>query len=145
MRDLLNWLLFQLLIANSAAHAKNISFFVGPAGIDVAPAYDLVCLDIYGDRYERDLAMAIGDTFGTDDINAFQLAEMCEDCKLPQRQVAKTFITLCQRMLLKLAEVALPADLTAEERGFASTMTAMIKERTLVYLDHAEKLAKVVL
>jgi serine/threonine-protein kinase HipA len=145
MRDLLNWLLFQLLIANSDAHAKNISFFVGPAGIDVAPAYDLVCLDIYGDRYERDLAMAIGDTFGTDDINAFQLAEMCEDCKLPQRQVAKTFITLCQRMLLKLAEVALPADLTAEERGFASTMTAMIKERTLVYLDHAEKLAKVVL
>jgi serine/threonine-protein kinase HipA len=57
---LLNWVLFQLLIGT---HGKNISFFVGPGGIVMAPAYDLLCLDMYAGTYDRDLAMAVGDVF----------------------------------------------------------------------------------
>jgi len=63
MRDMLNWVLFQLLIGNSDAHGKNISFFVGPAGIDMAPAYDLINLDMYAAEYDHDFSMPIGAAF----------------------------------------------------------------------------------
>jgi serine/threonine-protein kinase HipA len=46
---LLRWLVFDYLIGNSDAHAKNIAFLVAPAGIDLAPFYDLVCVKAYGD------------------------------------------------------------------------------------------------
>jgi serine/threonine protein kinase HipA of HipAB toxin-antitoxin module len=44
-RDRLNlprWSLFQVLIGNTDAHAKNLSFYFGPQGLVLAPAYDLV-------------------------------------------------------------------------------------------------------
>lgn len=40
--SLYRWLVFNLLIANTDNHLKNLSFLVSPEGIDLAPAYDLV-------------------------------------------------------------------------------------------------------
>jgi serine/threonine-protein kinase HipA len=55
---LLRWLVFNYLIGNSDAHAKNVSFLVAADGIDLAPFYDLLCVKVYGDET---MAMAIGD------------------------------------------------------------------------------------
>lgn len=145
LRDMLNWVLFQLLIGNSDAHGKNISFFVGPDGIDLAPAYDLVCLDMYGDRYDRDLAMAISDTFNPDDIMPYQLAEMCEDCKLPQRQVARSLTTLCQNLLGQLDHLDLSDILTEDELGFAAALVEKIRANASKYLKFARELPRIVL
>jgi len=144
IRDLVNWVLFQLLIGNSDAHAKNISFFVGPGGIDVAPAYDLLCLDMYGDKYDRELAMAIGDTFDPDEIQAYQLAEMCDVCRLPQRQVARALLTLCNKMLQQLADMKSLPGLTAEELEFAAALNDTVSARTLRYRDYARKMPNIV-
>ncbi|UUZ78198.1 HipA domain-containing protein [Polaromonas sp. P1(28)-13] len=65
---LLNWVLFNYLIGNSDAHAKNISFLINPLrqthralelemGMSVAPLYDLVCGAVYG---YHDMAQTIG-------------------------------------------------------------------------------------
>lgn len=143
MRDLLNWELFQLLIGNSDAHGKNISFFVAPEGIDPAPAYDLICLDIYGDIYDRDLAMAVGDTFNPDDIQSYQLAEMCEACGVPQRQVARTLTTLCLAVLQQLEMMDLRSRLTPDETDFVSELTVRIRANTERYLALAAKLPQV--
>ena len=77
IRDILNWSLFQLLIGNSDAHGKNISFFVNKAGIDVAPGYDLMNIDMYGDEFDRDLAMAIGEEFVVEKIMPYEMADFC--------------------------------------------------------------------
>lgn len=143
LRDIVNWVLFQLLIGNSDAHAKNISFFVGPAGIDVAPAYDLICLDMYGEKFDHDLAIAIGDTFDPNEIQAYQLAEMCEACKLPKRQVARALLSLCQKLLQQLTKMNFPLGFTDEEREFASKLIDAIRERTLKYQEYAQKIPKV--
>lgn len=45
-------------LGNSDAHGKNISFFVSSGGLDPAPLYDLVCVNVYGDAYVQDMAMA---------------------------------------------------------------------------------------
>lgn len=128
-RDLLNWSLFQLLIGNNDAHGKNISFFVARNGIDVAPAYDLVNVEIYGDEYDRDLAMAIGDTFALEEIHAYQLAEMCDECGLPQRQVATSLKTLCSSLIKAIETFNHRQHLIGDELDFAERVLADIKAR----------------
>jgi serine/threonine-protein kinase HipA len=41
---LFRWTLFNILIANSDAHLKNISLMAGPTGYDLAPHYDLLSI-----------------------------------------------------------------------------------------------------
>jgi len=143
MRDLLRWALFQLLIGNNDAHGKNISFFVGPKGIDVAPAYDLLNIEIYGEDYDRDLAMAIGDTFRSGDIFAYQLAEMCEDCHLSQRQVALTLKALGMSVLGAVDSLPAGLALTEEEGMFVERLIGQIKETTARFLELAKELPQI--
>ncbi len=140
IRDILSWALFQLLIGNSDAHAKNISFFVGNEGIVLAPAYDLVCLDVCGGQYDRDIAMAIGDVFDPDDIQTWQLAEMCFECKLPQRQTARMLDSLCKNMLRSLREISLPEILTPAEEEFARNLIQVITDKVHRYQEYAKQL-----
>jgi serine/threonine-protein kinase HipA len=55
--QMLQWLLFNYLIGNSDAHAKNLSFLVDAKGMRVAPLYDLVCGSVYG---YNDMAQSVG-------------------------------------------------------------------------------------
>ena len=143
IRDLLHWGLFQLLIGNSDAHGKNISFYVGRNGIDVAPAYDLVNVEIYGDQYDRDLAMAVGDTFEFDAIHAYQLADMCDECGLPQRQVAKTLQALCNSMIKAVDIIDLSSVLTDKEHAFGQGLLGAIKSNCQRFWENAKELPDV--
>ncbi len=140
IRDLVHWVLFQLLIGNSDAHGKNISFYVGPKGIDVAPAYDLLNVTIYGDQYDQDLAMAIGDTFSLEAIHAYQLAEMCDECGLPRRQVATALLTLGHSLVNAVDTLELSGILTDEEQGFARDLLGAIKTHCQRFLARAKEL-----
>ncbi len=144
MRDMLNWVLFQILIGNSDAHGKNISFFVGPAGIDMAPAYDLLNLDMYAAEYDRDFSMAIGDAFAPEDISSWELAEMCERCGLQKRLVAKTLTTMSEKLLKAMDEVDLSLLLPGDETGFAGELFDTIRKNVERYLPYAKQLPKIV-
>ncbi len=45
--NLFRWVVFNILVGNSDAHLKNVSFMVGPAGIELAPFYDLLSTAVY--------------------------------------------------------------------------------------------------
>lgn len=143
MRDMLNWVLFQLLIGNSDAHGKNISFFVGPGGIDMAPAYDLLNLGMYAAEYDRDFSMAIGDAFAPEDISPWELAEMCERCGLQKRLVAKTLATMSEKLLKAMDEVSLSGLLSGEETEFAGELLDKVRKNVERYLPYAKQLPKI--
>lgn len=142
MRDMLNWVLFQLLIGNSDAHGKNISFFVGPAGIDMAPAYDLLNLDMYAE-YDRDFSLSIGDAFAPEDVSAWELAEMCARCGLQQRLVAKTLTTMSEKLLKAMDKVDLSPLLPGDETGFTGELFNRIRKNVERYLPYAKQLPKI--
>lgn len=143
IRDLLNWTLFQLLIGNSDAHGKNISFFVGKAGIDVAPSYDLLNIDIYGDEFERDMAMAIGDEFSAEKVMPYDLAEFCDACNLPPRQVATSLKNLCTAALERMGSLPLGDDWRGEEMDFARELMEKLKGNAVRLLEIARELPHV--
>jgi serine/threonine-protein kinase HipA len=79
-KDLLSvqrWVMFNFLIGNSDAHAKNISVMVTPLGYALAPFYDLLCVQAYGDN---DLALFIGDESTYKAIGAHSWEAFCDDC-----------------------------------------------------------------
>jgi serine/threonine-protein kinase HipA len=59
IRRLLNWVIFNYLIANADAQAKNISLLLLNDGPRLAPFYDLMCTKVYDGLTDR-LAMKIG-------------------------------------------------------------------------------------
>lgn len=100
--QLLNWCLFNILICNFDAHGKNISFYVDSKGLSLAPFYDLVNIELYPE-YEHELAMAIGDEFDINSINAYQLADFAETCQLSRSLVTNKFNNILQRLNKALA------------------------------------------
>lgn len=56
---LLKWVIFNVLIGNADAHAKNLAVLLAPPGPRLAPFYDLICTRVYENLSDR-LAMKIG-------------------------------------------------------------------------------------
>jgi serine/threonine-protein kinase HipA len=56
---LLRWAIFNFLIGNADAHAKNLAMIFTDRGPRLAPFYDLICTQVYPDLAEK-LAMRIG-------------------------------------------------------------------------------------
>ncbi|HEX2543444.1 MAG TPA: HipA domain-containing protein [Ramlibacter sp.] len=108
--NLLRWAIFQVLIGNSDAHGKNVSFFCDHQGIRLAPAYDLVCVDALDAGLPKTLAMAIGDAFAQEDLNPYEWAHFAHLCRLPFRLVARELEVLA-------AKVDAALDSLAEEMG----------------------------
>jgi serine/threonine-protein kinase HipA len=105
------WVIFQVLIANTDAHAKNVSFYSDHQGLMLAPTYDLASTLAFGAaNLDHTLAMAIGDNFNIDAIEAYDWAQMAHENRLQPR--------LVQRELQRLATL-LPTLLPAVRERLA--------------------------
>lgn len=111
--DLLRWVIFQVLIGNTDAHGKNVSFHCGVDGLRLAPAYDLVCIPaLLDDRLNHSYAMAVGDAFTESEITPFEWAGFAKSCGLSRSLVSSQLKRMAARVLDELrsaAEAALGA------------------------------------
>jgi serine/threonine-protein kinase HipA len=102
---LLRWAIFQVLIGNTDAHGKNVSFFCDERGLRLAPAYDLVCMEAldagFGDAY----AMAYGDAFSEGELSPYEWGHFAYLCKLPFRLVAHELDTLAGKVLAAMDDL----------------------------------------
>lgn len=104
---LLRWTIFQSLIQNFDAHAKNISFFWDRRGLRVAPAYDLVSIGINPeDWFPQTFAMAFGDAFTMKDLIPYEWAHMAHLCDIKPRQLANEIIKMATAIEREAAGVA---------------------------------------
>ena len=111
---LLNWFLFNFLIGNSDAHAKNISFLVDPLrrvqkghelerGMSVAPLYDLVCGAMYG---YHDMAQTIGGESNFAVLEQTHWVQFAKDCAVPPVLLERLAAGLLKRMKQVLPRIA---------------------------------------
>lgn len=137
--DLLDWTLFHLVIGNSDAHAKNLSFFVDRNGISVAPIYDALCIVMH-EGYEHDLAMSLGDEFGINAIRAYQLRDFAETVGLAPKLVQKRLLDMGKKIRNALVDRGMPSpiDATSQENAFL----VLLQETILDRLDKLEKSAR---
>lgn len=104
-RDLLElqrWVMFNYLIGNSDAHAKNMSVLIDDAGYRLAPFYDLLCVQAYGDNR---LALFIGDEEEFGAVGAHSWEAFCKDCGFRYEQTMTEFRKMATAVVKAWAKV----------------------------------------
>lgn len=114
LRELLNAIIFNLLIGNNDAHAKNYSLLYGRSGkVRLAPLYDLVCT-VHYPEIENKLAMKIGGEANPDLICPKEFEAFAKDAGLAAAATKRSVSDLAALVLEKSAEIEQP-DETAEK------------------------------
>lgn len=138
--NLYRWTIFNVLIGNNDAHMKNISFFVGPAGISLAPFYDLVSTAVYSTReydprgpYWPDipLAMPIGHARYFAELTRGDIVEFGVQLGLREASAAETLslqISLLNHGLPAIAESYLRKATPGEQRIINAIVAIPIRE-----------------
>lgn len=126
--QLQRWVMFNYLIGNADAHAKNISVLVDDKGYRLAPMYDLLCVKAYGDDQ---LALYIGDEETFDAVGAHSWEALCQDCgfRLPEtlkgfRKLAQDLLPAWRKVLARLQQDTRP---TQSESALLERMTQVLE------------------
>lgn len=120
------WVMFNYLIGNSDAHAKNISVLIDGKGYRIAPFYDLLCERVY---IVRGLALFIGDEEVFDAVGRHSWEAFCKDCDFGLSGFLKEFRNMADKLLPAwrkvCAEIEKKNTPTAAEKMLLERMTTV--------------------
>jgi serine/threonine-protein kinase HipA len=95
--SLLKWALFNFLIGNADAHAKNLSFLYAGGTIRLAPFYDLLSTAVY-ERLNNKFAMKMGGQKDPRYLMASHLARFAAEIGIEPRTVRAQLLELCRKV-----------------------------------------------
>lgn len=126
-QQMLRWFIFNYLTGNSDAHAKNIAFMVSPQGLQLAPAYDLLNVRVYGPDYDY-MAMTIGEEVRYQWVQETQWNKLADSIALPRPTLRKIRSELARAMPLAARSLLKAPDWLQDEREFIEKVVASIEE-----------------
>lgn len=136
-QQILDWALFNLLIFNYDAHGKNITFFVGPQGLSLAPFYDLVNVKMYPE-FEQEMAMGLGDDFDGTTVNAYQLADFADTCQISRAVLTRRLKLITNKLISALQKDISLIVCNNEENSYMKRYQALVMERCNHLLSQAD-------
>ena len=141
--QLLDWAIYTLIIGNSDAHGKNISFFVSQSGVNVAPYYDMLSI-IMHEGVDHELAMAYGDVFDINGILGYPLREFAEQTRINPKLVSTRIKIMCNKVNKSLVSHQIDLSLlSSKEEKFINNLHLLISQRTERLLLSCEEMLKV--
>jgi len=132
----IKWSLFNFLIGNCDAHAKNLSvLYNSDDTVSLSPVYDLICSTIYdgrfGSKLNRSMAMKIGTHENIDKINTDDMKIFAGEVHIRYQQVK----SIGNEIIEKLPDALKSAVIEAEIAGFKNSK--MLAER--IYNDSLKR------
>jgi serine/threonine-protein kinase HipA len=100
---LLDMVVFNVLVCNTDAHAKNYAVMIRGNGAALAPLYDVMCGEVW-QNVTKNLAQKIGAAARGEQLTGRHWQQLAHDCALNPRQVLDRVSTLAQ-----LARAEVPA------------------------------------
>ncbi len=88
---------FNFLVGNADAHAKNISLMHSEEGVHLAPLYDVVSTAAYPEL-DTTLSLSIGDELDPDLITSIHFADLAADFNLNENSFVRVRRDLVQRV-----------------------------------------------
>jgi serine/threonine-protein kinase HipA len=135
---IVRWALFNMLIGNSDAHAKNLSFFQLRLGIMPAPAYDLVCTRVYD--MGNEMAMAVGNAFLVEDVIADDLTIFAEEAGITSDMLLEELKGIASAAMTHATILAKSDVYTEQERTMVRKIVSSIEGRAVHLLSVASAL-----
>jgi serine/threonine-protein kinase HipA len=123
--------IFNYLIGNADAHAKNISILYQANGTPrLAPAYDLLATGYWPELATR-MAMAIGGEKRPAWVHARHWRRFCESVGLNPPQLRRRALDLCAKALAQKDEIA--AELPMTERLTSAVSRTLERNSELIH------------
>jgi len=124
------WVMFNFLIGNADAHAKNVSVLIDDKGYRLAQFYDLLCVKAYGDD---GLALFIGDEETFDAVGKHSWEAFCQDCgfglNATLKELEKMALALPGQWQKTQARLIKEHKPTEAERDLLALMTDIFEEQ----------------
>lgn len=125
---MLKWLIFNLVIGNCDAHAKNISFIMREPDVwALAPHYDLVCTKAYP-RLSKNLAMGVSGSFDSGTITGTHWRKLAQDVGVKEAWLLATVREMADGAMNKYEQT----ELSFKERYGDSPILSDIKKNILI-------------
>jgi serine/threonine-protein kinase HipA len=136
------WVMFNYLIGNSDAHAKNISVLIDYKRFSIAPFYDLICERVY---IVRGLALYIGGEKEFDQVGRHSWEAFCKDCDFRLPEFLKEFRNMATKLLPAWGKVGAEIEKkntpTESEKALLVRMTAVFEKQVQNAMSMTEKLS----
>lgn len=126
--ELISWAIFNFLIGNADAHAKNLSLLISPEGISLAPFYDLMSTVVYRELTSS-LALKIGGEDRPDWIQERHWKTFAEHSGANPRIVWRRMAELAAVTPGKAREVLGSLDLDKQESEMVERIVATAQKR----------------
>lgn len=94
----ISWLLFNLIIGNADAHAKNISILLGNDYVKLAPFYDLVSTGIYPELIQK-MAMKYGGEYSLNKIASRHLDKLSQEIEVTPRLIKNKIFEIAEKII----------------------------------------------
>ncbi len=134
---LLDAALFNAIIGNADAHAKNFSLLYLPDRTQLAPLYDLLSTVAYPDLSQR-FAMKIGGRRTLEEIYSADLDKFAKDIEIRAPFVRKRMGEIANAIMNKTDGVASALALTSGRRSILQTISDAIIKRSTSVLSRLE-------
>jgi serine/threonine-protein kinase HipA len=118
---LLDYIIFNCLVGNNDAHAKNFSLLYGQNGAQLAPLYDVLSTAVYSDLSDK-MAMKIGSKYRFDELHARHWVQMAEAAQLGAPQLKRRVLEIAG----KLPRLAIGLQTQFEAKGWGHPIIAQI-------------------
>jgi serine/threonine-protein kinase HipA len=127
LNELLNWVIFNVLIGNADAHGKNVSFMLTPEGPLLAPFYDLMSTAIYPNLAQK-MAMKIGGEDRPDWIIARRWEQFAEDIGIKFKLVRERCVDMANTLSTISVKLASECQQQSENESIKK-IVALIEQR----------------
>ena len=101
---LLDRVIFNVLVCNTDAHAKNYAVMIAGNGISLAPTYDVMCGEVWG-SVTKNLVHKIGGSNRGEQLQARHWQRFARECGLNPKQVLDRVSALARSVISEVVEV----------------------------------------
>lgn len=125
---LLDFVIFNALIGNHDAHAKNFSLLYSDKGLLLAPLYDVLSTAIYPNLAPK-MAMKVGSKYRFSEVQTLHWEAFAQQARLSPAQVRKRIIQLAQQLPLAARRLQTSPDLIFANSAIVEQIATLIEQR----------------
>jgi len=140
---IIDWTIINLILGNSDAHGKNISFFINKNGLELTPFYDIVNIFLYSGKYETTFAMGIDDEFNINKLAAFDVAIHCYEMGIAPKVFNDSFKKISKAILKEFKTGEIVTKISKYDLSFIVKYEKDIKKRIKFLLTICEDASKI--
>lgn len=126
--QLLDYVIFNALIGNHDAHAKNFSLLYQPQGALLAPLYDALSTAVYSHLTDK-MAMKIGNKYKFTELYARNWEQFAQAAGLSPAQVKKRVLVIAEKLPQKAVDLRAEFVREGLESGILAEIVDLIERR----------------